>query len=102
MTGDLTNLVKMSLVAELEKLRDQIRELAAPLDDQACRTKPLEPGNSFGNLVLHLSGNLNHFVGAQIGGTGYVRDREREFTEPNVPPKDEALAGLDAAVATFR
>jgi uncharacterized damage-inducible protein DinB len=52
--------------------------------------------------VLHLTGNLNHFVGAQLGGTGYVRDREREFTEQQVPAKAEALARLDEAVALFR
>jgi hypothetical protein len=55
-----------------------------------------------GHLVLHLAGNLNHFVGAHLGGSGYVREREREFTEATPPGKAEALAGLDAAVATFR
>jgi hypothetical protein len=55
-----------------------------------------------GHLVLHLTGNLNYFVGAQLGHTGYVRDREREFTEATPPSKAEALAGLDAAVAMFR
>jgi hypothetical protein len=102
MAGDLTSLVKTSLVGELEKLRDQIKELAAPLDEKGFWNKPLEPGNSFGHLVLHLTGNLNHFVGAQVGHTGYVRDREREFTEADVPSKAAALAGLDGAVATFR
>ncbi|WP_299679419.1 DUF1572 family protein [uncultured Dokdonia sp.] len=41
--------------------------------------------NSGGNLCLHLLGNLNAFIGAQIGKTGYVRDREFEFTGKNVP-----------------
>lgn len=36
--------------------------------------------NSAGNLTLHLVGNLNHFIGAQIGKTGYVRDRDTEFS----------------------
>ncbi len=36
--------------------------------------------NTGGNLALHLIGNLRHFIGAQLGGTGYVRDREREFS----------------------
>ena len=36
--------------------------------------------NSAGNLTLHVCGNLQHFVGATLGGTGYVRDREREFS----------------------
>ena len=35
--------------------------------------------NSAGNLAIHIAGNLQHFVGARLGGTGYVRDREREF-----------------------
>ena len=52
--------------------------------------------------MLHLTGNLNHFVGAQLAGAGYVRDREREFTETQPPPKSEALDRLDAAVALFR
>lgn len=36
--------------------------------------------NAGGTLVLHLTGNLRHFIGAQLGGTGYVRDREVEFS----------------------
>lgn len=35
--------------------------------------------NSGGNLCLHIIGNLNHFIGATLGKTGYVRDREAEF-----------------------
>lgn len=102
MTADLGVLAQAALVKELEGLRDVVRELAGPLSEQEFWAKPLEPGNSVGHLLLHLTGNLNHFVGAQLGGTGYVRDREREFTEASPPSKAEALAGLDAAVATFR
>jgi len=40
--------------------------------------------NTSGNLALHLIGNLNHFVGAQLGGTGYIRQRDKEFTDKNV------------------
>lgn len=39
--------------------------------------------NSAGNLVLHLVGNLNHFIGASIGNTGYVRQRGLEFSLKN-------------------
>lgn len=102
MAADLAEQVKAALVHELESLHDAVRDLAASLDERQFWTKPLEPGNSFGHLVLHLTGNLNWFVGAQLGGSGYLRDREREFTETNPPAKAEALAGLDAAVATFR
>tara|TARA_R110002111_G_scaffold86995_4_gene136282 strand:+ start:7117 stop:7560 length:444 start_codon:yes stop_codon:yes gene_type:complete len=40
--------------------------------------------NSAGGLCLHLIGNLNHFIGAILGGTGYVRQRELEFTLTDV------------------
>jgi uncharacterized damage-inducible protein DinB len=94
--------VTAALTKTLEKLRDEINQLVEPLSEQQFWTRPTDPGNSAGHLCLHLTGNLNHFVGAQIGGSGYVRDREREFTEPERVPKAQVLAGLDEAVATFR
>ena len=47
----------------------------------------LEPGisNSAGNLTLHLIGNLNHFIGTGILHSGYVRERDKEFSDKNVP-----------------
>ena len=44
--------------------------------------------NSTGNLCLHLVGNLNHFIGATLGNTGYVRHREDEFSLKNVLRQD--------------
>ena len=41
--------------------------------------------NSAGNLCLHLCGNLQHFIGAVLGKTGYARDRENEFAAKGVP-----------------
>ena len=41
--------------------------------------------NSPGNLALHLVGNLNHFIGAVLGDSGYVRDRKAEFATRDVP-----------------
>lgn len=102
MSTDLTTLARTTLIGELEQLRDAVRALAEPLSDQELWAKPVEPGNSVGHLILHLTGNLNHFVGGQLGGTGYVREREREFTETQPPDKASLLANLDAAVATFR
>jgi len=77
----------------------RVRELSSPLSEKQFWTKPYPYGNSFGHLVLHLTGNLNYYIGAQIVNTGYVRDRNREFTEPNPPSKEEALKRLDDAVA---
>jgi uncharacterized damage-inducible protein DinB len=102
MAADVAAEAKAALVRELEGLRDAVRELAGPLDERQFWSRPLEPGNSFGHLVLHLTGNLKWYVGAQLGNTGYVRDREREFTDASPPPKAEALARLDEAVAVVR
>jgi len=77
----------------------RVHELAAPLTNDQFWQKPFPFGNSFGHLVLHLTGNLNYYIGAQIAKTGYVRDRPREFNDPNPPSKDEALRRFDAAVA---
>ena len=102
MTEDIVAATKAALVGELEILRDVVKTLAEPLTEQQFWRKPVDPGNSFGHLVLHLTGNLSHFAGARLGKTGYVREREREFTEANPPPKAEAMARLDDAVAIFR
>jgi uncharacterized damage-inducible protein DinB len=41
--------------------------------------------NSAGNLCLHLCGNLRHYLGAVLGGSGYVRNRDAEFSHANLP-----------------
>ncbi|SOE24166.1 Protein of unknown function [Spirosomataceae bacterium TFI 002] len=41
--------------------------------------------NSAGNLALHLIGNLNTYIGAELGKTGYIRNREAEFADKNIP-----------------
>lgn len=50
--------------------------------------------NSAGTLCLHLCGNLQHFIGAVLGGSGYVRDRDAEFAKRNVPA-EELIAEID-------
>jgi uncharacterized damage-inducible protein DinB len=102
MATDLLALTRTALIEELEHLRDEVRKLTEPLTEAQLWAKPVASGNSVGHLILHLTGNLNHFVGAKLGHTGYVRDREREFTEGSPPSKAVALANLDEAVATFR
>jgi uncharacterized damage-inducible protein DinB len=101
MAIDTTAQARAALVAELEELHNGVREAVDSLTDTQLWTKPIEPGNSVGHLILHLTGNLNHFVGAQLGGTAYRRDREREFTETNRPSREILLADLAAAVSTF-
>ncbi|HXM23919.1 MAG TPA: DinB family protein [Terriglobales bacterium] len=79
-------------------LASRVRELAAPLTEEQFWQKPFPFGNSFGHLVLHLTGNLNYYIGAQMAETGYVRDRDREFTETRHLPKEEVLKSFDEAI----
>jgi len=51
--------------------------------------------NSAGHLCLHLVGNLNHFMGAGFGKTGYLRNRDLEFTATPVS-QNELLKNIDA------
>ena len=53
--------------------------------------------NSAGNLCLHLIGNLNHFIGATLGNTGYVRHRDDEFSLKNIPRQD-MLANIENCI----
>ena len=97
--GDLHVTVSSVLSARFTANTARIRELAAPLSATQFWQKPFPFGNSFGHLVLHLTGNLNYYIGTQIANTGYLRDRALEFADANPPTKDEALRRLDAAIS---
>jgi uncharacterized damage-inducible protein DinB len=50
--------------------------------------------NSGGNLVLHLVGNLNNYIGKILGNTGYERNREAEFSDKNIS-KQKLLKSIE-------
>jgi len=85
--------------ARYEELGAKVQELAEPLSDEQFWKKPFAFGNSFGHLVLHLTGNLNYYIGTGIAATGYVRDRDREFSETARPSKHEVMKRFAEAVA---
>lgn len=76
---------------DLDKLANEINLYA---DEDKLWITGGEISNSAGNLCLHLLGNLNHFVGAVLGESGYVRNRESEFGSKNVTRQD-LLAGIE-------
>ena len=95
---DLKQTIASGLTARYKKLAGVVHELAAPLSDEQLWAKPFAFGNSIGHLVLHLTGNLNYYIGAQVAGTGYVRDRPLEFSDAARPSKAEVLKTFDQAV----
>ena len=80
----IENLLRL-YTRDLEKLADEIS--AFRKEDNLWRIEG-DIKNTAGNLCLHLIGNLNHFIGAVIGKTGYVRHRETEFTNKGIPRQE--------------
>ena len=89
------------LARELATLRDEL--LAYP-DERAIWAMPPGVPNSAGNLSLHMTGNLRWFIGAQLGNTGYVRDRDAEFSRRDVPRTElieQIVAAADEVTRTL-
>jgi uncharacterized damage-inducible protein DinB len=64
----------------LREVKTLERELALYPDDTSVWRNVTGLPNTAGNLVLHLCGNLQHFIGATLGHSGYLRNREVEFS----------------------
>jgi hypothetical protein len=56
--------------------------------------------NSAGNLCLHLIGNLNTYIGAELGNNGFIRNRQAEFSLKNVP-RGELISRLEGTIETI-
>jgi len=77
--------MKQSLISLFDRDINRLHtEIANYTSDQALWLVSPTINNSGGNLALHLCGNLNHFIGATLGNTGYVRQRELEFSKKNL------------------
>src|SRR3569833_135663 len=75
-------ILKKLIVRDLEKLKTEIE---AYKSESTIWLVPEGISNSAGNLCQHLVGNLTHFIGAVLGNTGYVRQRDLEFSLKDVP-----------------
>jgi Protein of unknown function (DUF1572) len=92
-TRALTSALLTLFERELAAVRREVDAYAC--DDQLWQSVP-GMSNVGGTLVLHLAGNLQHFLGTRLGQTGYVRNREAEFSRRNVA-RPELIAEIDAA-----
>ena len=79
----------------LEKLRHEIESYK---NEAAIWKVGGEITNSAGNLCLHLIGNLNAYIGAELGRSGYVRHRDLEFSTRDTP-RVELLQAIDETLA---
>lgn len=77
----MTTIITSLFEREINKLTDELNLYKSEEDIWKIKEGI---SNSGGNLTLHLLGNLNHFIGATLGNTGYVRERDKEFSLKNI------------------
>ncbi|HEU5303288.1 MAG TPA: DinB family protein [Gemmatimonadales bacterium] len=82
-------------------LRALRREVEAYPEDRAVWQQVPGISNVAGTLVLHLTGNLQHYLGARLGGTDFIRNRAAEFSRRDVP-RAELVREIEAARAAVK
>lgn len=92
----VTKTLKALYRKNLEKLKE---EIASYKNEGNIWLTEKNIANSAGNLCLHLVGNLNTYIGAEIGKTGYIRKRDLEFSLKNIP-RIELLEKIEATIQT--
>ena len=97
--SELSDGIRAAFVSEYRHRAVELHKWVDPLSEEQFWRNPFAHGNSVGHLVLHLTGNLSYYVGAQIAKTGYIRNRDLEFSEPQKLPKTEVLRKFDEAIS---
>jgi uncharacterized damage-inducible protein DinB len=97
--NDLAQTIAEDLAAYYEMVREQTHFWVDPLSEEQIWQRPFAHGNSVGHVLLHMTGNLSYYIGARVAENGYVRDRDREFTEKQRRSKEEVLLAFDRAIA---
>ena len=77
-------LIKSSAIILERDLKKVIHEINQYEDEKSLWTIRGEIKNSSGNLALHIAGAVHHFIGSVLGNNGYIRNREREFSDKNI------------------
>jgi hypothetical protein len=97
--SELSSTVGYEFAEYFDRIGAKVHKWIDPLSEEQFWKNPFPYGNDTGHLVLHLTGNLNYYIGARIAASGYVRDRDREFTDNAPPSKRQALQSFDSAIA---
>jgi uncharacterized damage-inducible protein DinB len=97
--SELSDALSAALSHEFRARAADLHQWVDSLSDDQFWQNPLSHGNTIGHLLLHLTGNLSYYIGARIAGSGYVRDRDLEFTESRRPSKAQVLRRFDEAIA---
>lgn len=99
-TNNLNDVALAALRGRItHNIPSQIRACVDELTEEQLWWRPNEQTNSVGNLVLHVSGSMRHYLSRGVGGIEYTRDRPAEFAERGPIPKAQLLATLDQTIA---
>jgi uncharacterized damage-inducible protein DinB len=93
--NELAQTVSAAFAGEYRARAADLHKWIDPLSEDQFWRNPYSYGNSVGHLVLHLTGNLSYYIGARIAETGYIRNRDLEFTESGHPSKTDVLRKFD-------
>lgn len=94
----LAEVVQADMAAYFEHLGARVVRLVESLTHEQIWAQPFGFGNSVGRIVVHLNGSLNHYIGAVVAGTGYVRNRPDEFNNPSRPSTEELLGAFQRTI----
>lgn len=92
----LIETLKKLFKRDLEKLKSEIQQYQN--EEKLWHTEK-NISNSGGNLCLHLIGNLNTYIGAELGGSSYIRDRNHEFSAKNIS-KADLIESIEETIKT--
>jgi|SRR5580693_5012683 uncharacterized damage-inducible protein DinB len=97
--ADLPSTISSDFASYYRYIAEQVHKWVDPLTQEQFWHNPFSFGNSVGHLILHMTGNLNYYIGARVAETGYIREREREFTETERPDKANVMSAFDQTIA---
>jgi hypothetical protein len=94
----MTKTIEEILVRDLNSLKNEILDFKNDADLWVVKA---EIKNSAGVLSQHLCGNLKHFIGATFGQSGYIRNRELEFTQTDLS-RDELIKNIEETISVIK
>ena len=94
MSDVLLSSTKEFILRDLYKLKLEIGQYKT---EESIWKLDGEIKNTAGNLCLHLCGNLQHYIGAVLGKSGYIRNRDAEFSHKNIS-KANLLKEVEATI----
>jgi uncharacterized damage-inducible protein DinB len=98
---DLSETIASGLIHYLRDFQARIHKQALSIPDEKFWFRPYPYGNSMGNLISHITGNIEYYIGGQLGKTDYIRNREYEFSRVRLESRHDTLADFDVAIEHF-